>query len=382
MIRCSSVCIVMFLPALSSCTMNFEPKQTLTSTNDIGSDAGSDSGLEGASDDDSFSFTTDRDEDSETGRGTPDSDQDGDGICDSAGGDPGWINESVPYASGAAASAVLSDGLHYLGGSSNFFGNTIYKKHHVYDSVSRTWESSPAEVPDGDAWGARAHVYQDRMYLIGGYPSGSRMRVYNPQINSWSPSKPPPKAFYWGFASGIIGQGLYIFGGEPHSARDASGYKYDFAAKSWSSVAPIPHNEGRGALSSAVVGDKMFVLNGNKADGTTILQIYDSATDSWSLGPSLSKHLFEAAAAAVLGSSVYFFGGARNHDISDSSSSPAVLSDHVNAYDTVSGTWSTCPPMSRAKMWATSRIYQGKIYVLGGLNAKSGGMKDLGIYTP
>lgn len=293
----------------------------------------------------------------------------------------GWTNETLPYSSGAAASAVLSDGLHYLGGASNFYGNTIYRKHYIYDAVSETWRSAPENMPDGDGWGARAHVYKDRLYLIGGYPGGSRMRIYNSDSNTWTASDPLPATFQWGFASGIIGQALYVFGGEPNSSKNAPGYKYDFVAKSWSGVAPIPQNSGRGALSSAVVGDKLYVLGGNTPDGTTILQVYDSASNSWSRGPSLNEHLYEAAAAAADKNLVYFFGGAKDHDIADSGGA-AVVSDHVNVYDPVSDKWSTRLPMKLSKMWATAELYNGKIYVLGGMNGSSSQMEDLAVYTP
>jgi N-acetylneuraminic acid mutarotase len=276
---------------------------------------------------------------------------------------------------------VLTDGLHYLGGSNSFVSETIYQEHDVYDPVSQTWKSSPTNIPDGDAWGAGAHVYENRLYLIGGYPGGSRMRVYDSSTNTWTPAGSLPETFQWGFASGIIGQALYVFGGEPNASRNAPGYKYDFVSQSWSSVARIPFNEGRGALSSGVVGDKMYVLNGNAPDGTTILQIYDSSSNSWSLGLSLSGHHFEAAAVAVEGSRVTFFGGADDHDCADSGSA-AVLSDSVNVFDTVLGTWSTLPPMNLPKMWATAQFFKGKFYVLGGFDQDSFQMNDLGIYTP
>ncbi len=285
--------------------------------------------------------------------------------------DPMWIQEALPYPSGAAASAVLSTGLHYLGGSNNYKGDTRYTDHYVYDAVEKVWSAAPADVPDTDTWGARAHVYQDRLYLLGGWPAGNRFRVYDPSTDAWTSLKAPPVSFEWGFASAVIGAALYAFGGDPGPATNAPGYKYDFNTGAWAPVAAIPLNEREGALSAAAVGARLYVLNGNPNDGTTVLQIYDSLTDSWSTGATLDGHIFEAAAAAAVGTKVYFFGGANRHAISDYSETPAVVSSTVNIYDSVTASWSTGLSMSVPKMWATAELYEGSIHVLGGLGADS-----------
>ena len=82
------------------------------------------------------------------------------------------------------------------------------------------------------------------------------------------------------------------------------------------------------------------------------------------------------------GNIVYFFGGANNHDISDSSSTPATLSNTVNVFNTVSHTWSTVLPMPTAKMWATAQFLDGQFHVLGGLNSRSEQLDEHAIYTP
>jgi len=282
-----------------------------------------------------------------------------------------WVETRLPYASGAATSAVLSDGLHYLGGSESFTASKHYSKHYVYDATTGKWSDSHAPVPDSDTWGARAHTYQDRLYLLGGYPAGTRFRVYDPQTNAWSSLPTPPVALEWGFASGMIDGVLYAFGGDPGPATEADGCAYDVATGTWRVVASIPENHGRGALSSATVGSRIYVLNGNKGGGTTLLQIYDSATDRWSRGADLPGHEFEAASAAVEGTKIYFFGGASDQDIADSSKSPAGVSNAVNIFDSVTGQWSKGASMVTPSMWSTAQVYDGKFHVLGGFDAQS-----------
>ena len=97
----------------------------------------------------------------------------------------------MPYASGAATSAVLADGLHYLGGSSNYSGNTRYVSHHVFRSDTGAWNKL-ADVTDRDTWGARAHAYGGKLYLVGGYPGGNKLRVYDRGSNRWTTLQAPP----------------------------------------------------------------------------------------------------------------------------------------------------------------------------------------------
>ncbi len=287
-----------------------------------------------------------------------------------------WLRRDLPYVSGSGASALLSDGLHYLGGSQDYVAKIRYQQHYVYDSATEMWSAGPADIPDTDTDGARAHAYQDRLYLLGGYPSGQRFRVYARDTDQWTSLKAPPVEFQWGFASGVIGHALYAFGGVPGKSTNAAGYKYDFATDTWSPAAPIPLNHGKGTLSSAVVGSSLYVLNGNEDDGSTVLQIYDSSRDSWSMGAGLGQHAVESAAAATIGSRIYFFGGADDHDILETSKVPGVVTSTVDIYDAVTGAWSIGPPMGAAKMWATAQFYAGRFHVLGGLDENGVQMGD------
>jgi N-acetylneuraminic acid mutarotase len=287
-----------------------------------------------------------------------------------------WRPATLPYTSGAGTAAVLADGLHYLGGASDYDGATRYRDHYVYVAATESWNAAPADLPDSDTWGAGGHVYRGKLYLIGGYPNGDKLRAFDPTTNGWTSLRAPPVVFDWGFASGVIGDGLYAFGGHALADTNADGYRYAFATNTWTKVASLPLNHGRGPLSSAVVGQRLYVLNGNIDDGTTVLQIYDSASDRWSTGASLSGHVYEGATAVAVGTRIYFLGGAADQDISDFSSDPAVLTNALNIYDTATDTWSQGQPMSNAKMYAAAAVYEGNLHVLGGLDARSAQIDD------
>lgn len=287
--------------------------------------------------------------------------------------------DPVPYRSGALTSAVLSDGLHVLGGSSDFYASDLLQEHHVYDPASQTWSSSPANIPDDDTWGARAHAFGDRLYLLGGYPAGNRFRVFDRGSNTWNSLPGPPVEFQWGFASAVVDGALYAFGGDSND--DGLGFRYDFTAMRWTAAASIPDNRGRGSLSSVAVGSRIYVLNGNRDDGTTILQIYDVEGDRWSRGASLSGHGFEAAAAAALGETVYFIGGGDDHDAADFGNSTGV-SRALHVYDPARDLWTQGPSMGVRRIWATASVVEGRIHVLGGLDSGSDGLRAHETYAP
>lgn len=292
---------------------------------------------------------------------------------------PMWRFASMPYAAGAARAVVTTDGLHLLGGALDWAGSALYRDHWVLSGS--TWSAVPADIPDSDSWDVHGHEYGGRLYWVGGWSGGNRLRMFDPGGNTWSTLRMIPNRYDYGFASGVMGAYLYAFGGHLESVTNATGHRYDFAMDRWFAVAPIPLNNGRGALSSAVVGTRLYVLNGNVDDGTTVLQIYDSNTNVWSTGASLPSHEFEGAAATVVGNEVYFLGGAVNHDASEMSP-PAVVTNRVNIYDTVTNTWRLGPPMMVPRMWAAAATYQGEIHVLGGFGADSKALNSHEVLTP
>ena len=80
---------------------------------------------------------------------------------------------------------------------------------------------------------------------------------------------------------------------------------------------------------------------------------------------------------------IYFLGGASDQDHADSSTTtPAQISAAVNVYDVVTNTWSTGPALSAPKMWATPQLLNGRLHVLGGLDATSTEISDHEVLVP
>jgi len=295
-------------------------------------------------------------------------DTDGDGVCD--GNPAGWtVMNDMPYAGGGLASAVLSDGLHILGGSKDWNGSQTYRYHYVYNGSDDTWSSSPAEVPDSNTWGAQAQVHDNRLYLVGGWDNGGfSLRVYDPNLDIWDILPNIPAEYEYGFVSAVVGDDLFVIGGYPGVHSDAPVYKLNLITEVWSACANLPHNEGWGSLAGAPLGEKIYVLNGDISGGGTILQIYDTRSDSWSRGAELAVH-HEAASSLVFEDKIYFFGGARDQD----ADAPAVQRA-VNIYDPENDAWSRGHDMPAAHDFSTAQLLNGHFHVLGGLGSDFKGM--------
>jgi N-acetylneuraminic acid mutarotase len=290
-----------------------------------------------------------------------------------------WLDRGLPrYSAGGATATVLGGRLHYLGGGSTWEGTQVFRDHDVYDPATGAWSSAPADTPDDYIWGAQAHAYRGRLYLVGGWPrGGKRLRVYDPAANSWQRLADGPGDFQYGFVSAVVGDALYVFGGYPARDVDAPSFKFDLVSQAWSPIASLPENKGSGSLAGTAVGTKIYVLNGDAAGGSTTLRSYDTLTDTWSLGPALDHHL-EGAAAVAAGDKLYFFGGALDHD----GGAPVAVRASVTIYDTTARAWSSGRDMSPALMFSAAAALGGEIHVVGGLGADERAVSFHATYAP
>lgn len=289
-----------------------------------------------------------------------------------------WVTmNDIPYAGGGLTSAVLSDGFHLLGGSSDWWGTQTYQHHYLYDPLTDTWSSSPADIPDANTWGSKAQVYKGRLYLIGGWEKGgTSLRVFDPHTNEWNNLPNIPAEYEYGFVSAVVGDDLYVIGGYPQVEVDAPVYKFDLVGEKWSVCQSIPQNEGAGSLAGAALGDKIYVLGGGAEGQGAILQIYDTLSDSWSRGRDLFSPL-EAPSSLAFENKIYFFGGAVDQD----TNSKDIL-NAVHIYNPNADTWSKGKDMQTARNFSTAQVFNGRFHVLGGLDRDFNAISKHEIFTP
>jgi N-acetylneuraminic acid mutarotase len=149
---------------------------------------------------------------------------------------------------------------------------------------------------------------------------------------------------------------VYSVGGVDGSNVLASGAVFDAAAGAWSPIADM--SVAREKPVSAFVDDKLYVVGGWDDNGvpSTVLEIYNPATNTWSLGQS-APAAFAASAVAVLGGRIYVVGGC-DFDICG-------FTD-VWVYDPGSDSWSAAADYPTATSWAACGALAGQVYCTGG----------------
>jgi len=140
-------------------------------------------------------------------------------------------------------------------------------------------------------------------------------------------------------------------------------------AGSWASAARLL--EPRQEVGTAELGGRIYVVGGFRADGSSAntVEVYDPATDRWSIAAPMPLGLNHPMAAATSGR-LYVFGG----DIGGGPV-PATLE-----YDPQTNSWAVRSPMPTARSAAMAAVIGGRIYVAGGSPAAAG--RVLEAYEP
>ena len=138
----------------------------------------------------------------------------------------------------------------------------------------------------------------------------------------------------------------------------------------WGQRAPLL--EANSELAFAEVNGKIYLLGGYPASRQTArtVQIYDIATDRWSLGPALPEPNNHGMAAGV-GGKVYLIGG--------QTTDAGNYVDTVYQLDPATGKWVEKKPMPTARSSGVAIVQGGKIYVAGGRPPRG---NDFAVYDP
>ena len=138
---------------------------------------------------------------------------------------------------------------------------------------------------------------------------------------------------------------------------------YDIATNTWTLGADLPVTTDHAW--AVAYGDRVFVGGGT----SNRVFFYDPVSNSWTeVSPSAFVH-GGTPAAAVIGDRIYVAGGAGG----------AMVGNEVEAYDPEADEWTTLAPMSCARNHTAGGVIDGKLYVAGG---RPGNQSCLEVYDP
>ena len=264
----------------------------------------------------------------------------------------------------------------------------------TYTGVHNSWETGPSMpllmVEISSAW------LGDKLYVTGmtnayNPATTSPMLVYDILSNTWTRLNPDRPYTGNHHAMEVLDGRLYLIGG-CDAGSDGKVQVYDPATNGWSLAAPMPF--AAGACSSAVINGKIYAAGGivgeiatvNNGYSTNLAAVYDPASNVWTSLPPLPFTVaagMNHTASATDGAKFYVFGGRAVGNAPDNGYNT------VQIYDPASNTWasssdpgSTLAPLPQARGAMGKAIYyNGDFYVMGGETVNGGGATADHVYN-
>ena len=237
-----------------------------------------------------------------------------------------WLpKQPMPSYRDSFATATYQNRIYCIGGRSN--GPSAVNE--VYNPISDSWESKQA-MPT-PRHGLDANVVNGKIYLIGGLVPDNRWpnvnvdvyttyqftnvtEVYDPSTDTWATKAPIPKAASY-YSSAVIDNKIYIFSLDYFKQKDGN-YEsltqiYDPITDTWSNGTPPSYAVDMAGSTAIANSDfkRIYIIAGRSSSlQVAYNQIYDPATDSWSIGAPLPTPRY-ALAVCSLNNKIYTFGG-------------------------------------------------------------------------
>jgi N-acetylneuraminic acid mutarotase len=289
-----------------------------------------------------------------------------------------WMSLApMPTARSMSGVAMVDGKIYAIGGISGT--QNILGTNEVYDPKTNTWSSKTPMSTPRCSFGIA--VFQNKIYCIGGATTirsdgyvTDVNEVYDPSTDTWEnrTSMPNPRS---DLEANTIGDKIYLIGGQGRPDPRMFIVKnytslnevYDPATDSWTTKTPIPN--ATAYYASAMVDDKIYVMGGEGRSGSGIWylnQVYDAKTDSWSLAaPVPGTILNGAVAGATTGVNasklIYVIGG--YFGITD----PSKPYNYTNqVYNPKNNSWSFATYMPIKNYHYSVAVFNDMLYVIGG----------------
>ena len=196
----------------------------------------------------------------------------------------------------------------------------------------------------------------------------STLRRFDPATGRYKTLAPMPEALnHIGMVADgddiyvVGGHGNRLYGGDVHDTL----FRYSVADDRWKRLADMP--TARGALAVGIIGDKLYAAGGMTSGrplghAVDTLEVYDIRRDRWSEGPPMPAAR-EHVGGTVLDGRLYVLGGrdARTDALST-----------ATRFDPETGRWEQLPPLRVAAGGLEAASVGGSVLALGGGDDRGG----------
>lgn len=231
-------------------------------------------------------------------------------------------------------------------------------------------DSGQLAVPEEEAYEERDE-YEGKWYAfavpqtvrIGGdYLDGLSSAAGTP---GWSAHTPMPLSRE-GACIASVGDRIYVTHGFGNTGDSNTTQIYDIATDTWSVGAPanVPRSEGTAAAHAG----KVFCIGGRTPGSETSNEIYDPASNTWTAGAPMPTPRSGFSLAAHSGRLFAIGGGTLR-----SAPRSGIETGLNEIYNIASDSWSVGAPMPTARMDISSVAHGDRIYVVGGWSLRNCG---------
>ncbi|HUT87380.1 MAG TPA: kelch repeat-containing protein [Candidatus Heimdallarchaeota archaeon] len=175
------------------------------------------------------------------------------------------------------------------------------------------------------------------------------------------------------------GNSMTVYGQSYDVTTGAVVEAYDPATDAWTAKAPLPYPvnlmtrkaEGRQWLAAAAYNGKIYTFGGANIYGEVrdTIDIYDVATDTWTVGIARLPRPTVGLAATAFGEAIYLFGGSTSTDMFAAQNYLGTC----YAFHPKTGEILEIAPMPGARFKTSAMPYNDGILVLGGISARGSG---------
>ncbi len=244
----------------------------------------------------------------------------------------------------------------------------------VYDPAKDMWTVIPPLYTHGV--NHTATVMDDGRVLVVGGCIGSgictnRAEIFDPQTNAWTVAAPLAVDRASHTAQLLQDGRVLIIGGASVSGTpgDGDALLYDPLTNSWNATG-LMLRPRHSAQSARLLDGRVLVAGGvglgdpTNQDMVLEAEIYDPATNAWSLAASICQERYGHAMFTLSNGKVLIVGGAHRPETTGTLFSYA---NAIELYDPATDTWQGIGKLTRPRNWAAAVLLpDGRIWLTGG----------------